>query len=360
MPDASISASRSISVRSPAVRAALAAMLAAACGDSTHPAAPDARPPPGCTYAELADGTNDLTTIGTAEPTGITISPAAGPPALCGQLDPGHHDAPNRLVDVDAYAFEIPAPGGDVAISITGGGLAALEVELLLVNAMDQTEARAGVVGNHAIAAVRALAPGPYRAVVLARAPAPIAAPVPYQIAVGFDAPDLRCPRSAAAASYTEAADGAANDGNDVIEVRYASAPRRRLTPLATDAPEPTALLALAGTRYRITGESGAANAADEYVDRDTYQFRTGATTDQLTLRVDWAAPTADLDFFVFPAGATAELASGMRVATTGGELATFAALPDTDYWLWVGAYDGSTGQPVAYDATICGERFAP
>lgn len=359
MPDASISASRSIA------HAALAAMLAAAmlaaCGDSTDPAIPDApSPPAGCTYAELADGTNDVTTIGTAEPTGITISSAAGPPVLCGQLDPGHHDAANRLVDVDAYAFTVPAPGGDVAISIAGSGLAALEVELLLVNAMDQTEARAGFAGDHAIAAIRSLAPGPYRAVVLARAPAPIAAPVRYQIAVGFDLPDARCPRSAIAPSYTEAADGAANDGNDVIEIRFGTTPRRRLTPLATDAPEPTAILVAAGRSYRITGESGSANAADEYIDRDTYQLHTSTATDQLTLRVDWTTATADLDFFVFPAGETTELASGMHVATTGGELATFAVLPDTDYWLWVGAYDGSTGQPVAYDATICGERFAP
>jgi hypothetical protein len=44
--------------------------------------------------------------------------------------------------------------------------------------------------------------------------------------------------------------------------------------------------------------------------------------------------------------------------ATQEDEFATFAVEPGTKYWLWVGAYDGSTGTPIAYSASVCGASF--
>ena len=40
----------------------------------------------------------------------------------------------------------------------------------------------------------------------------------------------------------------------------------------------------------------------------------------------------------------------------TGPEFQTFAVLPNTAYRVFIGARDGSTGLPINYDATICGE----
>ena len=41
-------------------------------------------------------------------------------------------------------------------------------------------------------------------------------------------------------------------------------------------------------------------------------------------------------------------------------EFETFAVKPSTTYWLWVAAEDGATGQPIGYDATLCGEVWSP
>ena len=49
----------------------------------------------------------------------------------------------------------------------------------------------------------------------------------------------------------------------------------------------------------------GMAIDGDDYLDRDTYSFTTGANTNELTLRVDWPDLTDDLDFYMTPVTTT-------------------------------------------------------
>jgi hypothetical protein len=42
--------------------------------------------------------------------------------------------------------------------------------------------------------------------------------------------------------------------------------------------------------------------------------------------------------------------------STTSGELAEFGVMPSSTYWLWIGAFQGSTATP--YTATVCGQHF--
>ena len=81
---------------------------------------------------------------------------------------------------------------------------------------------------------------------------------------------------------------------------------------------------------------------------------------DQLALRISWPGMTADFDAMVFPAGMPREIASSTVVSNAEAEFATFAVLPSTTYWLWIGAYDGSKGLPMTYEATLCGEKHVP
>ena len=56
---------------------------------------------------------------------------------------------------------------------------------------------------------------------------------------------------------------------------------------------------------------------ADSYKDRDTFEIKTGATTNEITIRTTWAATGADLDLFVFDKAAPAAMAPSHRPATT-------------------------------------------
>jgi hypothetical protein len=172
-----------------------------------------------------------------------------------------------------------------------------------------------------------------------------------------------RCVRLTGGAAYTEAADGAGHTGNDVIEVRWGGDPSRTLTKTTSDAPEATGVVVSAAMSYKLAGALGASNVADDYGDRDTYEILTGGQANQLDVRVTWAGNAADLDVLLFNEviGETPfDLAAAATVSNTSPELLTTAVLPSTTYWLWIGAYDGSTGQPIAYDATVCASRYAP
>jgi hypothetical protein len=41
-------------------------------------------------------------------------------------------------------------------------------------------------------------------------------------------------------------------------------------------------------------------------------------------------------------------------------EYSTFAVTPGASYWVFVGADDTSTGQPITYDLTLCGDTYEP
>jgi hypothetical protein len=155
---------------------------------------------------------------------------------------------------------------------------------------------------------------------------------------------------------------------NDVYEVRYpplGNNPPRRFTANTTDVVEPTGISVTPGGTFRISGTiitptTTPADWADFYQDRDTYQVTMGANADQLSLRLSWPGTTADLDFLVFPMGGINDFANGYYNRLMEDEFATFAVIPGMSYWVFVGADDSTTGQPIPYDLTACGATFAP
>jgi len=305
---------------------------------------------PGCAYTESADGTNN--TSPSAEATNVTA-----PNSICGSVNNGHFNM--NIVDIDTYKVTVAADS-DLLVNVTGTGLSGLARVVIQVGSTAGMQKNLGIVeGDHGTVSVR-LAPGDYVFAVTGLNAADITAPIDYKIAIVTDTPATRCAKVTAAANFTEANDGGQNNGNDVLSVDEAANPATRLTASTTDAPEPSNVTANAGTNYRITGSSAAVDPADDYEDRDTFLLTTGATTNQLSVRLNWASTTVDFDYKFLPAGSTISVTGGLATANTEDEFQTFAVKPNTMYWLWIGAYDGATGQPAIYDATICAEAFTP
>jgi len=335
-------------------------VVLAGCGDNavtpdalpidTVDAAPDApTPPPGCSYGELADLTNAIA----PEPTNLTFG--SSELVLCGAVEPGHANETTLLVDADALGFAI-AQQQPVIATLEGTGLEAFSrVELALVDRFGDPIATSAFVGQHAVVAAT-LPAGSYGVAVRAIGTEPATA-VAYTVRIAADDPDQRCARLTTPPDFGELGDGGASTGNDVLEVRFTGDPTmRRVLTAAADAPEATGLVLAPAAKARVSGLSGDVDGADEFRDRDTYVLATGAGVTTLTVQLDWSGAGADLDFLVLPADTTTELVGATRVSTVSPERATFAVAPSTSYWLWIGAYDTSTGLPVTYDATICAE----
>jgi hypothetical protein len=349
------------------IRVLSVALLAlVACGGDDAPANPDAPVTPdgpldapvpsGCDYAELSDATNDdVSGTGTAETTGKTL---AGSITLCGQVDSTHYTAANGLVDIDGYAVMIPA--GPVRVTISGPGLEAMRDVALEISEgagfMDLTD-RQALLGTHVFYMAN-LPGGLYQFQIQAgNATAPTAA-VPYKIVITVDDPAVRCPKITATANHTEGND-TGGTSNDVIDRDFspvAGMPVETLSPATTDNAEVTTNGTIdTTTSYRITGSLAEVAIVGDYKDRDTFAFTTGAATDQVSIRVNWAG-AADLDMFLFPGGVPS-VAGSYDTAMVEGEFRTFAVKPSTTYWVWTGLYRASTG-PIAYDISLCGSDF--
>ncbi|HEY1550214.1 MAG TPA: hypothetical protein VGG28_20440, partial [Kofleriaceae bacterium] len=126
--------------------------------------------------------------------------------------------------------------------------------------------------------------------------------------------------------------------------------------------PEPSGVGVLDGQNYLLAGSSANEAAIDDYLDMDTYLLSTGANTDQLSVRLDWATSGVDLDLYVFPATHTLPiLTSAAKSTTTLDEFGTTAVTPNTQYWISVGAAATDTtvaDLPATYGITVCGEHF--
>jgi hypothetical protein len=131
-------------------------------------------------------------------------------------------------------------------------------------------------------------------------------------------------------------------------------------TATTTDAAEATGVTIDATTPVRVSGSSAnIAAGSDQYLDRDTYQVMTDASTNELVVRLDWQA-AVDLDYIVFKDSTATATGASTNASTTSDEYATFAVVPNTSYWIWVGAAKGSVGLPATYDLSICGAQVAP
>ena len=348
--------------------AALALLsLAAACGDdggSTPPDAedsPDAEvtPPDGppvsdCDYDEADDAANDAA----GEASGTTVGTTAI--SICGQIDAR---APQEgIVDVDLYTFAVPAGTTHIRVRITGVAPGALEevFGFALPDDLSTTLAAAPLVNSH-IAMVAGVGEGNFVVAVQAANATQPAAALPYEISI-VAADPAAC--TSATATFTEANDGTTNTDNDMVNVDWSPFATPQ-TALATDVPEPTAATAAAQTPVRFDGSLATPNggALDEYLDKDTFVFTTGAGVNEIDVKVTWPDADSDLDFFLFPVPAGTDapenLMTGSLISNTAPEFQTVTVSPSTEYWVWVGNYDGSA-EPKTYEVTLCGGTFTP
>lgn len=344
---------------------------AAGCGDDNHKkpnpdafvfqdAPPDVAMPPACDYTEAHDTTNDynLTTGFVPEESGIAFNGTSK--TICGKINNGHFSSTNFSIDIDDYRFTVAADS-DVLVTLTGPGLE--NISTVGIFSVDTGQNRVGggyFFSDHAVFSAH-LPAGTYEISAEAYANADIAAPVPYSLKIASDNPTARCPQITAAANYTEANDGAASTANDTISIDYSKNQAYGATTPGTT-PEPSGLTLNAGTNYRISGVSALRVANDSYLDKDTYLVTTGPTTNQLAIRVNWASTTTDLDLYVFQEGNYFPNGVAAKMMLGQDEFVTFATLPNTHYWVWVGAYTSSTigagGSP--YDLSLCPETFTP
>lgn len=347
--------------------------LLLACGDDKgRPARPDApdqmidaaidAPAPiPCAYNEMADATNDdLFGNGNAETTAINFT---APTAICGKFNMGHYNNQRMNVDVDMYQITVPAMTSGI-LYVTAPGAENFDsvlVEIYGLGTGNFTDEIGQFQGNFATLTYT-LPPDDYVITVSSYDPSDTTAAIDYKITLQIDTTP-RCPKSTATAT-PEAAEGTVGGGNDVYEVRYQGQPARALTADALDAPE-AAITVEPAMSYHATGTSSTFTATpvswmDSFQDRDTYAVTMGATTNQLSVRLNWPGTTADFDFFVFPATGVIERANGWYAGNMEDEFTTLAVTPGATYWIMVGMDDASTGAPVSYDLTLCGETFTP
>lgn len=341
------------------------------CGDNDkRPMNPDAHidtPPDAvvtatCNYNEAMDTANDnFFGTGNPENTNLTFDGSA-PVGICGKIDNGHYDNPNMAVDVDSYTIHVAGKTGAI-LRLTAPGAENLNTVIIEIynntTGQDQT---GQFIRDHAAASID-LEPGDYILEVSGFHGSAPAASIDYKLGIYKDDAATRCPKITATANYTESHDGVTADGNDIYEIKFMMGPRISFTNNALDTVEASGITAAAGGRYRISGSSDKPTVtpmdwADAYQDRDTYEITVGADANELSLRLNWSATTADLDFYVFPMNTLSDFAVGFQNSNMEPEFATTAVVPGMKYWVFVGADDATTGQPIAYDLSVCTDSF--
>lgn len=309
-----------------------------------------------CNYTEAHDTTNDYLAVdGAIEESGIHFKTGATR-TVCGTINNGHFDNVNFFtVDIDNYGITLDT-ASDVLVRLTGNAQNISQVGVFIVDDDGKFVGGDYFVGNHAVFSAH-IAAGHYQMSVEAYADMDATAPVTYEARITTDNPTMRCPNLTQTADYTEAGDGAANNGNDVVAIDYSADPVRTLTG-AADSPEPTNLITGAGTNYRITGNSANSALQGSYHDRDTYLITTGPTTNELAIRVKPTNAAADLDYYLFLENNLTVVNGGTTTVGAHEEFNTIAVNPNTRYWLWVGGADPNSGLPTAYDASVCATNF--
>lgn len=351
-------------------------------------AKPDAPPlPPGCDFQELRDDSNDaFDAIGSAEDSGLTFTAST---TLCGKANSNHFEPATMadtlgIVDIDSFKVTLSADA-TIFVTLSGAGLESLRGNLRIYGGQEFDENRlfGEMHAGHTSSTVRLLA-GTYEFDALFLDDVAATSDISYKIKIVPDVINTRC-AELTTGGFAEASDGAQNTNNDMIKWNYdddqAVPPEVGLisfTPATTDAPENTAITTAPGMSYRMTGNSAnnpvGDQATDDYKDHDTFEFKTDATTNEITIRLKFPSPTADIDVAMGPkpvAGDTEpnlmDIANNIGVGPTEMVL-TSAVEPNTTYWFWVGGYKvyPTSATAVApatastYEATMCAKAFAP
>ena len=265
-------------------------------------------PPPGCDYGELHDATNDPSSAGTPEETLLTYT--TGSMVICGSIDMTHFTPPTTVgdlgtIDADVYDISVAAENTEVRIDITGAGAEALDdVEVIVADTSGTGYGDGVFFTNHGVADVFFDVAGTYEITMFAggaTAPTSTTA-IPYKIKLTPYDIESSCAMITTPATHTEGA-----GDNDVFAIAYPpDGPSMNglfaLTNKLTDAVEPSGIT-LATNNTSIVGSLVGTTPIDmdDYYDRDTFSFASGANVNEVTVRVDWADTTADLDMYMTP-----------------------------------------------------------
>ncbi|HET9991973.1 MAG TPA: hypothetical protein VFQ65_25765 [Kofleriaceae bacterium] len=313
--------------------------LAIGCGDNASP----------CSYTETSDGTNDVM----SETTGLTLDGHAH--EVCGNFDPNHFTDTLRSADDDRYRVTVSAATPVLIDVIVGDGVDVLTGVTIRFWSLDAQPQLVGIatydptLAGHG-AFIITLPPADYDMVVSADAVGALQGdPITYRVRF---ATMPACDETTDTASHTETNDTAG--ANDTVGVDFTKDPS--FTAMSASAPEATSLGIEAGNSYSIAGMLDDTPRADQYLDRDTYEFTTDDSSNELAVRVTWPSTTSDVDFIIFEADSMKPVVASNLSSDTGPELAMFAVKPSTKYWLWIGDFIGSTA--TSYRATVCGNHF--
>jgi len=309
------------------------------CGDNASP----------CSYTETSDGTNDVM----SEVTGLTLDGHAH--EVCGNFDPNHFTSTVRSADDDRYRVTVSAATPVLIDVIVGDGVDVLTGVTIRFWSLDAQPQLVGIatydptLADHG-AFIITLPPADYDMVVSADAPGELQGdPIAYRVRF---ATMPACDETTDDASYTEKNDAAG--ANDTVGVDFTKDPS--FTAMTASAPEATSIGIDAGHSYSIAGMLDDTARADQYLDRDTYEFTTDDNSNELAVRVTWPSTTSDVDYIIFEADSMTPVVASNLSSDTGPELAMFAVKPSTKYWLWIGNFTGSTA--TSYRATVCGNHF--
>lgn len=310
--------------------------LLAACGDNASP----------CDYTEADDGSNDLT----AEMTGVTITDHQQ--HICGAFDGGHQNTALGIIDTDTYQVDVET-AVPLLVEITGDDASVKQLSDIAVQFLTlDTPPTIVAVGHYNPALsdhgayITPMVAGSYDMQVILYSASALSGSIGYRVRL---APMPAC-AALTSPTYTEASDAT----NGVVSVDYMNDPS--FTMIAGDTPENSHINVGAGNSYMIAGSAGSTAGSDQYLDRDTYSFTTDDTTNELAVRLDWQGSASDLDYIVFEANSLTPVIGANTSSPSGPEIAEFGVMPNSTYWLWVGAFAGSTATP--YTATVCGQHF--
>jgi len=321
----------------------------AASGAAGSPATLD----PECDYLEGSDLTNGEYP---QEQTGLSLDDSL---VICGQIDVGHHDL--STVDEDGFYYLVPSPGEYVVTVELDRSNYPGVVQVAAFAAMSAGQSRyaaasggkAGVWGRHETTGTAVVQLAAYDDV------DELDVPIRYKIRILRRDWTTDCPPvtpQAAAQAYDESVDGPDGVGNDIIRLDTTSAAQ---TPTAADDQvELTRIVLADGEHSLIEGSSAnVTHGVEEYRDGDMYRLRSG-DIDRLTLRLDWASPSADLDYYLFEENSYRYIESA--VTTEDPEILSLFIQPNKNYWLWVGGYQDSSSSalPRAYRVTLCGSHL--
>lgn len=289
--------------------------------------------PTTCNYTEVESDSSQAT--GLDAKTALKV--------ICGKVDTGHFSAGDQLLDKDTYG-----------IALTGSKHGLMRLELPTFTGLTRIEVtidQQTVVITQPVTVFNIYSL--FSSIFLrinAYSAADLSEPIPYQLSVVSDDVNARCAASNAAASFTEAGDGANNRGNDV----YTFDDDVPSTTGGGDSAEATGIT-LAQASYRVNGKSADVSRLGDFLDGDSYSFHTGPSTTQLTLRADWQGGR-NMDLFVMKAGTLERAGYSTTFSNTSPEYVTVRVKPNTDYIAFAGGFAGS---PFDYSLTLCGETYS-